>query len=108
MGAARRVVLPREHERSVRPAAPAGAAALEDGEDVVAHLVIAVVDGDWACQDLFGDVLTSAGHHPVLWDVRTDAFDLIARLRPDLVILDTWLRARDDGWQLLQAWGGRQ
>ena len=68
----------------------------------MAEFVIAVLDGDWACQDLLAEVLIDAGYHPVLWDVRTDAYDLIERVRPDLVILDTWLQERDDGWKLLQ------
>ena len=68
----------------------------------MAQGVIAVLDGDWACQDLLLEVLTAAGYHVVGWTVGTDAAALIQQSRPDLVILDTWLQARDDGWVLLQ------
>ncbi len=71
----------------------------------MAEFVIVVLDGDWACQDLLAEALADAGYHPVLWDTRTDAHDLIERTRPDLVILDTWLQERDDGWKLLQRMG---
>ena len=68
----------------------------------MAQGVIAVLDGDWACQDLLVEVLTAAGYHTVAWTVGTDAVALIQQLRPDLVILDTWLQARVDGWALLK------
>src|SRR3712207_1990749 len=68
----------------------------------MAQAVIAVLDGDWACKDLLVEVLTAAGYHAVGWTVGTDAAALIQHSRPDLVILDTWLQERDDGWALLQ------
>jgi DNA-binding response OmpR family regulator len=64
--------------------------------------VIALFDGDWAWLDILDTVLTDEGYRTVLGNTGTDAYDLIQHSQPDLVILDTWLNTRDDGWALLQ------
>ena len=64
--------------------------------------VIAVLDGDWGCRALLDDVLTSLGYQTVLWQPEMDPFALIERCQPSLLILDTWLEVRHDGWALLQ------
>lgn len=69
------------------------------------QFVIAVLDGDWGCLDVLDDVLTGAGYQTVLWAPGTDADALIRRSRPDLVILDSWLRERGDGLRLVERLG---
>ncbi len=71
----------------------------------MAQFVIAVLDGDWGCLDLLNDVLTDAGYQTVLWEAGTEADALIRRSRPDLVILDSWLKERGDGLRLLERLG---
>ncbi len=71
----------------------------------MAQFVIAVLDGDWGCLDLLDDVLTDAGYQTVLWEAGTEADELIRRSRPDLVILDSWLKERGDGLRLLECLG---
>ncbi len=68
----------------------------------MAQGVIAVLDGDWGCRALLDDVLTSIGYQTVLWEPEMDPFALIERCQPSLLILDTWLEVRHDGWALLQ------
>ena len=68
----------------------------------MAQGVIAVLDGDWGCRALLDDVLTSMGYRTVLWEPEMDPFALLERCRPSLLILDSWLEVRHDGWALLQ------
>ena len=64
---------------------------------------IVVVEHDPYLGMLLLEVLTEQGYAVHLWTERQGAVELIRQMRPDLVILDLWLRRRGDGWQVYEA-----
>jgi CheY-like chemotaxis protein len=65
--------------------------------------LIAIVEHDPMLGMLFLEVLTEEGYATDLWTERAGADAFIRRTRPDLVILDLWLRQRGEGWQVFDA-----
>ncbi len=63
--------------------------------------VIAVVDHDQDILAMMEILLTWAGYEPLLWQCAEDAYELIRRKQPDLVILDLHVEHREAGWMLL-------
>ena len=67
----------------------------------MARAVIAVVERDLAFLEMLHEVLTDQGYQTILWSRSQDAFELIVRERPDLVILDVWLEHPHAGEMVL-------
>ncbi len=53
--------------------------------------VIAVVDGAVVFLEMMHEFLTDRDYRTILWTTGKDAFEMIVREQPDLVILDVWL-----------------
>jgi len=64
--------------------------------------VIAVVDDDPRMLDLFARLLARARYVPILWSTGPDAFRMIRKCRPDLVILDLQMEDPQAGWRTLR------
>lgn len=63
---------------------------------------IAILDGDAWFLSILELRLAQAGYDSILASQPGDIDALIAADPPDLLILDTWVEQRDDGWALLQ------
>lgn len=61
---------------------------------------ITVVEHDSMLGMLFLEVLAQAGYAAELWAERAGAVEFIRQTRPGVIILDLWLRHRDEGWQV--------
>ncbi|MHB8644315.1 MAG: response regulator [Thermomicrobiales bacterium] len=66
--------------------------------------MIALLDNDPSFLSLMHDVLTDEGYRTLLWhpEEGSDAHALLRRVQPHLVVLDLWLKRRDDGWDFLK------
>jgi CheY-like chemotaxis protein len=64
--------------------------------------LIAVVDDDASYRELMTDVFGGEGYRVAGCATTEEALALVARTRPDAVILDLWLGSRDAGWCLLE------
>jgi len=70
--------------------------------------MIALLDNDPSFLSVMHDVLTDEGYRTLLWhpEEGSDAYALLRRAQPHLVVLDLWLKRRDDGWDFLRRlWG---
>ena len=67
----------------------------------MSNVTIAVVDDDRRTLQLLELWLADAGYAPILWSESTTAYAMIRRQRPDLVVLDLHMQAREAGWQIL-------
>ncbi len=68
----------------------------------MAGQTVAVVEDDLETLEMMGVLLEHEGYQTILWSDGKDAYDMLRRQRPDLVILD--LRLGDDdeaGWRIL-------
>jgi DNA-binding response OmpR family regulator len=63
--------------------------------------VIAVVDAAPEFLELMHDVLADVGYQTILWSTGKDAFEMILREQPDLVLLDLWLEHPKAGEMVL-------
>jgi CheY-like chemotaxis protein len=63
---------------------------------------IAIVNHDPVFLRLVDVILENGGYNPVTCPSGTSAHDVIVRLQPDLVMIDTWLETRDQGWLIVQ------
>ena len=63
---------------------------------------IAVVDHSPSFFRLMQAVLDSYGFRMLACADSNTASDEIAKAHPDLVLIDTWLKFEDEGWQVLQ------
>jgi CheY-like chemotaxis protein len=63
---------------------------------------IAVVDHDPTFLRILDHLLRTAGYNPVQCPGGAGAHDVISQLQPDLILIDTWLGTRDEGWVVLQ------
>ncbi len=70
-------------------------------EASTAEPVVLVVDSDPILLELMHEILWDHGYQPVLCSRGEQAFDLIVRERPDLVILDLWLEHAHAGEMVL-------
>jgi DNA-binding response OmpR family regulator len=68
---------------------------------MVVHTV-AVVDHDPVFLRLMQRVLSAEGYRTLMCPRGTAAHDLIAQERPSVVLIETWLDAPEQGWELLQ------
>ena len=68
----------------------------------MAQAVIAVVDDDAAFLTMMQDLLADEDYQVLLCSDGEDAYSLIQRERPDLVILDIRMDLRDVGLKILQ------
>ena len=64
--------------------------------------LIAVIDDDTPFREMIDEVLREEGYRMIGCATTSDAIALVARTRPDAVILDLWMETRDAGWQLLE------
>ena len=63
---------------------------------------IAVVDNEPTFLRLAQNILTDAGYEVLILNGGASAFEMIRRVQPQLLIVDTWLESREEGWDLLQ------
>ena len=68
----------------------------------MAQPLIAVVDHEPVFLRLMQTMLTVAGYRAMTINDGAMAYELIKRDQPQAVIIDSWLGAREDGWDLLQ------
>ncbi len=64
--------------------------------------MIVVVDDDAAFLTMMQDLLADEGYQVLLCGDGDDAYSLIRRERPDIVILDIRMECRDAGLKILQ------
>ena len=72
------------------------------------HPIIAILDNDPSFLSLMHDVLSEEGYRTLLWHPgeESDVHALLRRAQPHLVVLDLWLKRRDEGWDVLKRlWG---
>ena len=62
---------------------------------------IAVVDNEPTFLRLAQNILTDAGYEVLILNGGASAYEVIKRVEPQLLIMDTWLEAREEGWDLL-------
>lgn len=62
---------------------------------------IAVVNDDTAFLNLMHELLTDEGYETIIWIESEKAYDMIRRVKPDLVILDIRMGHPEAGWALL-------
>jgi len=63
--------------------------------------MIVVADDDPSINTIIRMTLEYEGHHVLSYITSADAWQVAARVRPDLVITDMHMEARDAGWQLI-------
>jgi CheY-like chemotaxis protein len=63
---------------------------------------IAVVNDDTTFLTLMCELLEEEGYRAVAWREGHNAYEMIKRERPDLVVLDIRMERPDVGWQLLE------
>lgn len=63
---------------------------------------IAIINDDEIYMELMRDLLEEEGYKVRVWDRKENAYYLIKRERPQLIILDIRLHNRDEGWKLLE------
>jgi two-component system, chemotaxis family, sensor kinase CheA len=61
-----------------------------------------VVDHQETFLRLMEQILRADGHEATSCPAGDPAHELIARTQPDVVVVDTWLQVRDEGWELVQ------
>ncbi|HBY95390.1 MAG TPA: hypothetical protein DEP84_15800 [Chloroflexi bacterium] len=62
---------------------------------------IAVVNDDTAFLNLMHELLTDEGYETIIWAESERAYDMIRRVKPDLVILDIRMGHPEAGWTIL-------
>ena len=65
-----------------------------------AHLIV-VIDDDPPTSEFISDILQTQGYRVVVCLSQVEAFSVIQRERPDLVLLDLWLNTPTGGWTIL-------
>jgi DNA-binding response OmpR family regulator len=68
----------------------------------MAHATITVINHDQAYLQLMERFLQSLGYQATCFHEGDRAFDELRENVPDLIIIDIWLKAQDDGWNLIQ------
>ena len=63
---------------------------------------VAVVNHDSVFLRLTDQILKTDGMKAILCPSGTSAHQVIVDEKPDIVMIDTWLNTRDEGWALLQ------
>ncbi|MEO8457696.1 MAG: response regulator [Chloroflexota bacterium] len=63
---------------------------------------VAVVNHQATFLRLMEQILTGEGYATTVHSAADDAHGAITRLQPDVIIVDTWLQTRDEGWELVQ------
>ena len=66
---------------------------------------IAVLEADPAVLEMIASLLEDSGYHAMCWELDTEPWGFIHQTQPDLVILDTWLRQRREGVDLIRRLG---
>lgn len=51
---------------------------------------------------LMQSILKTAGYEATVCHAGDEAHQLISKLQPDVIVVDTWLQERDEGWELVQ------
>ena len=62
---------------------------------------IVVVEDDRETLEMMGSLLLMEGYHPILCAEREDAYEIVRRTQPDLVILDLMMGDPEAGWTIL-------
>lgn len=66
---------------------------------------IMIIDGDATVSELLAGVLADEGYHVLRWESGINDATFLHTYTPQLILLDTWVRQRDDGITLLrQVW----
>jgi len=68
----------------------------------MARSLIAVINDDTAFLNLMHDLLESEGYRTIIWREGDQAYEMVKRERPDLIILDIRMEKPDTGWMVLE------
>jgi DNA-binding response OmpR family regulator len=63
--------------------------------------IIAVVNDDTAFLNLMDTILSDEGYRTIIWRQDDNAYEMIRRERPDLVILDIRMEHPEGGWHVV-------
>ncbi len=63
---------------------------------------ITIINDDAVYMELMKDLLEEEGYRATIWDRKENAYHIIKRERPNLVIIDIRLQSPDEGWKILE------
>jgi CheY-like chemotaxis protein len=63
---------------------------------------ITIINDDEIYMALMKDLLEDEGYRATTWDRKDNAYYVIKRERPDLIIIDIRLQSPDEGWKILE------
>lgn len=63
---------------------------------------ITIINDDEIYMELMKDLLEDEGYKATIWDRKDNAYYLIKRERPALIIIDIRLQSPDEGWKILE------
>ena len=63
---------------------------------------ITIINDDAVYMELMKDLLEEEGYRATIWDRKDNAYYVIKRERPNLVIIDIRLQSPDEGWKILE------
>lgn len=63
---------------------------------------ITIINDDEIYMDLMKDLLDEEGYKTTIWNRKDNAYYVIKRERPHLIIIDIRLQSPDEGWKILE------
>jgi CheY-like chemotaxis protein len=63
---------------------------------------ITIINDDAVYMELMKDLLEEEGYRVAIWDRKDNAYHVIKRERPNLVVIDIRLQSPDEGWKILE------
>lgn len=63
---------------------------------------ITIINDDAVYMELMKDLLDDEGYRATIWNRNENAYYVIKRERPSLVIIDIRLQSPDEGWKILE------
>jgi len=63
---------------------------------------ITIINDDAVYMELMKDLLEEEGFRATIWNRKENAYHVIKRERPSLVIIDIRLQSPDEGWKILE------
>jgi CheY-like chemotaxis protein len=68
----------------------------------VAKQRITIINDDAVYMELMKDLLEDEGYRATIWNRKENAYYVIKRERPNLIIIDIRLQSPDEGWKILE------
>ncbi len=63
---------------------------------------VTIINDDAVYMELMKELLEEEGYRATIWDRKENAYYVIKRERPNLVIIDIRLQSPDEGWKVLE------